>query len=56
MSCKWCHESCPPKRVDGYCSEICREHYERVFPPSATVKPPAAEWPTGLGPPSEVGK
>lgn len=30
MSCRWCAESCPPRRKDGYCSDICKQHTERV--------------------------
>jgi hypothetical protein len=26
MSCKWCHETPPPNRKDGYCSDICLIH------------------------------
>lgn len=24
MSCNWCHESMPPNRKDGFCSDICQ--------------------------------
>lgn len=30
MTCKWCHEFCPPNRKDGFCSDICKEHNERA--------------------------
>jgi hypothetical protein len=31
MTCKWCHEFNPPNRKDGFCSDICKEHWGRAF-------------------------
>ena len=31
MTCKWCHEFSPTNRKDGFCSDICEDHWKRAM-------------------------